>query len=285
MSYVVTGATGHLGRLVVESLLNRGVPAERIIATGRRTEKINDLATAGVQVRPVDLNDPSSARAGFDGASRLLLVSGPELGIRVEQHKNAIKAAEEAGVELIAYTSIAHAETTTMRLADDHKSTEAILHESGVPHVLLRNGWYLENYTAHLSDYLKHGVVLGSAGAGRVSAAARADYAEAAAVVLAGAGEAGKVYELGGDTPFSMAELAAEIAAHSGQPMRYEDLPVAEYAKVLAGAGIPEPVAEVLADADHGVARGELLVDNGELRRLINRPTTPMPDAVAAALA
>lgn len=284
MSIVVTGATGHLGRLVVAALLERGVPAADIVATGRATDKIADLAEGGVRVATTDFDDPASLRAAYAGADRVLLISGTDIGRRPEQHRNAIEAARDEGVRLLAYTSIANADVSRMTLAADHQATEAILRESGVPFALLRNGWYLENYTAQLPAVLSHGALFGSAGDGKISAAARADYAVAAAVVLTGDGHEGKVYELGGDQAFTLADLAQEIASASGQDVEYRDLPVEEYIRVLVQAGLPEGYAVVLADSDLGIARGELEVTSGDLSRLIGRPTTSPAQGVASAL-
>ncbi|MDQ1677927.1 MAG: hypothetical protein QOC93_3071 [Actinomycetota bacterium] len=284
MTIVVTGATGQLGRLVVESLLDRGVPAAEIVAAGRSTDKIADLADRGVRVRRIDFTDPATLAEAFAGADRVLLVSSSEVGRRAEQHRNAIDAAREAGVTLLAYTSIAQAETTTMLLAAEHQATETYLRESGVPFTLLRNGWYLENYTAQLPVAREHGAILGSAGEGRVSAATRADYAAAAAAVLTGEGHEGKAYELGGDHSFTLPELAAEITRQTGTEVAYRDLPVEEYTQVLVGAGLPEQAAAVFADSDRGIARGELLVESGDLSRLAGRPTTSLTDGLAAAL-
>lgn len=277
MTLVVTGATGHLGRLVVEALLDRNVPAEQIVAAGRDTAKIADLADRGVQVRRIDFDDPETLQRAFAGARRILLVSASDPGRRVQQHQNAIDAAKESGAELVVYTSIANADQASMLLAADHQATEKLLTGAGIPHTVLRNSWYLENYTAQLPSYLEHGAVLGSAGDGRVSAATRADYAAAAAAVLSTDGHDGKVYELGGDEAFTLPELAEQIG------VTYQDLPADQYTQALAGAGVPEPYAAILADSDLGIARGELLVTSGDLSRLIDRPTTTMRAAVQAA--
>jgi NAD(P)H dehydrogenase (quinone) len=283
MSIVVTGATGHLGRLAVESLLDRGVPAQDIIATGRRTEVLADLAERGVIVRRADFDDEISLREAFAGAEKLLLVSSSEVGQRARQHGNAISAAKAVGVQFIAYTGIAKADTSTLLLAAEHRATEQLLADAGIPHALLRNGWYIENYTGQLPVYLEHGIA-GAAGAGRVSAATRADFAEAAAAVLAGEGHQGAVYELGGE-PFTMTELAEVVSAATGQTVTYTDLPVEQYTQILVGAGLPEPVAAVFADGDRGVAAGELLVEGSDLEKLIGRAPTTLADAVAAAVA
>ena len=283
MSIVVTGATGHLGRLAVEALLERGVPAAEIVATGRRTEALTDLPDRGVVVRTADYDDAASLEAAFEGAERLLLVSGSEVGQRVRQHGNAVAAAQAAGVGFIAYTSIAHADTSTLLLAEEHRATEQLLAEAGVPHALLRNSWYLENYTGQLPVYLEHGIA-GAAGDGAVSAATRADYAVAAAAVVATGGHAGAVHELGG-VPFTMTELAEVVSAATGRTVAYTDLPVEQYQQVLVAAGLPAPAAAVFADGDRGVAAGELLVEGDDLARLLGRAPTSLADAVAAAVA
>lgn len=285
MSIVITGATGQLGRHVIEALLQRNVPAAEIVATGRSIEKLADFQARGVQVKPMDYSDPSSVAQALKGASKVLLISGSEVGKRVDQHRTVIEASKAEGVELVAYTSIANADTTGMKLAAEHQATEAILKDSGVPFAILRNSWYLENYTDQLPGTLAQGALAGSAGEGKVSAASRADYAEAAAAVLVADDQAGKVYELGGDHAFTLSELAQEISAAANKPVAYQDLPVEDYAGLLVGFGIPEHFADVLADSDLGIARGDLLVSGSDLRTLIGRPTTPMPVAVRSAVA
>lgn len=284
MSIVITGATGHLGNLVLEALLNRNVPAESIIAVGRSTEKLAGFAARGVQVKAMDYDDAASVAEALKGADKVLLISGSEVGKRLEQHRVVIEAAKAEGVELLAYTSIANAGTSQMKLAAEHLATEELLKESGLPVTILRNSWYIENYTAQIPTYLEYGVVTGSAGEGRVSAATRADYAEAAAAVLVADGQAGKTYELGSDQPFTLAELAAEVGAAAGKEISYQDLPTPEFAKLLEGAGVPAAFAEILADSDLGIARGDLLVDGNDLSTLLGRPTTTMDQAIRAAV-
>ncbi|MFL4910416.1 SDR family oxidoreductase [Streptomyces sp. MMS24-I2-30] len=284
MSIVVTGASGQLGRLTVEALLRRGVPASDIVATGRDTTRIEEFADRGVVVRRADFAAPDSLAAAFAGADRLLLVSTTTVDERVANHCRAIDAAAAAGVSLVAYTSMSHADTATTVLAATHRATEELLRQRGVPGVLLRNSWYLENYTGQLPLVLRNGAVVGSAGQGRISAATRADYAEAAAVVLTTEGHAGKVYELGGDEAFTLTGLAAAISAATGRQITYTDLPADELVRVLTGAGLPAELAEVLADADLGMSRDELLTTSGDLHRLLGRPATSLADAIADAL-
>ncbi|MGN9807778.1 SDR family oxidoreductase [Micromonospora sp. BQ11] len=282
MSIVVTGATGHLGRLIVASLLDRGVPAEQIVALGRDTSRLADLAARGVTVRQANYNDADSLRAAFSGAEKLMFVSGNELGQRIAQARTVVAAAREAGVGLVVYTSIPKADTSSLTLATEHRATEQEIAASGLPYVFLRNSWYFENYLPQIPTYLEHGVV-GAAGDGRISAAARADYAEAAAAVLATEGHAGKVYELGG-APFTMAELAGELSRQTGKDVTYTDLPVEKYVEVLVGVGMPEPMAAVLADGDRGAAAGELEVAGDDLERLIGRKPTTLAEAIRTAL-
>jgi NAD(P)H dehydrogenase (quinone) len=284
MSIVVTGATGHLGRLVVENLLERGVPAGRIVAGARTVDRIADLRDRGVVVRILDYDEPSTLPAALEGAEKVLLVSGSEVGRRVPQHTAVAEAAVAAGTRLLAYTSAPHAETTSMRLAEEHRETERAIRRTGVPFTFLRNGWYFENYTAQIPAYLEHGAVLGAAGQGRISGAARADFAQAAAAVLTDDGHENAVYELGGDVAFTLADLAGLVARHSGKPVAYRDLPTAGLAAALEQAGLPAPLAAVLADVDRAIAEGALEIRTGDLSRLIGRPTSSLEEAVAAAL-
>jgi len=280
---VVTGASGQLGRLVIQQLL-RTVPAAQIVAAVRSPSKAADLAAWGVQVREADYTKPATLAAAFAGAARLLLISSSEVGQRVAQHRAAIDAARAAGVKLVAYTSVLRADRSPLALAAEHRETESMLRASGLPFVLLRNGWYSENYTAGIAPALAHGVVLGAGGSGRIASAARADYAAAAAAVLTREGQAGRIYELAGDDAFTLAEFAAEIAKASGRAVVYRDLPEADYKAALVGAGLPEAFAALLAQSSAAGAQGALFDDGRQLSALIGRPTTPLAASVAAAL-
>ena len=281
---VITGASGQLGRLVIQSLLTK-VPASRIVAAVRNPEKASDLAALGVQIRRADYTDSAFLDAAFQGAEKVLLISSSEVGQRLAQHRNAIDAARRAGVSLLAYTSLLHADTSPLGLAGEHVATEAWLAQSGVPFVLLRNGWYTENYLASIPPALQHGAFIGNAGEGRIASAARADYAEAAAVVLTTPGQSGKVYELAGDEAYTLAEFSAELSRQSGKAIPYVDLPENDYKAALIGAGLPEPIAGLLADSDSGAAKGGLFDDTRQLGTLIGRPTTPLAVSMRAALA
>lgn len=283
MTTLVTGATGKFGRLVVEALLERGVPAGQIVAGGRNPAKLTELARLGVQARSMDYSDPTSLREAFIGVQKALLVSGTEPGPRVAHHLDVIDAAKDAGVQLLVYTSIAHADTSTMALADDHQATERALQNSGIPYALLRNGWYLENYTEKLQGYLRHGSVFGSASDGRLNGATRADLAQAAAAVLLADDQADAVYELGGEESFTLGDLAREVSTATGQKVVYQDLPEEDFSHLLIGAGVPAYFASILADTDRGIARGELLVEGNALASLIGRPATTLGEAVRVA--
>ncbi|MBB5914282.1 NAD(P)H dehydrogenase (quinone) [Nocardia transvalensis] len=282
MTVAVTGASGQLGRLVVEALLRR--EAGPVVAIVRDPSKVADLAERGVDVRQASYDDAEALDRALTGVDRVLLVSGNEFGARVDQHATVIRAAERAGVELLAYTSIPRATENSMILAQEHRGTEAVLAESAVPHAILRNGWYWENYASALAPAVDSGVLSGAAGEGRVAGAARADYAEAAAAVLTTDGHAGQVYELGGDQRLTYADLAQVLSEVSGKPVRYQDLPQAEYASALEKAGLPADYAQVLADADTGVRGGLLDVTSGDLQKLIGRASTPVTEVFSAAL-
>ncbi|MFE7187481.1 SDR family oxidoreductase [Streptomyces erythrochromogenes] len=284
MSIVVTAATGALGRLVVEELLER-VPADRVAVVVRNEEKAADLAARGIEVRVADYADPAALAGAFRPGDRVLLISGNEIGRRVAQHTAVIDAAKAAGVAQLAYTGILGGPEADFELASEHTATERAVLASGLPYTFLRNGWYHENYTRDLPAALGHGAVVGSAGEGRIASAARADYAAAAAVVLTGEGHLNAIYELSGDSAWSLAEYAAEVSAQSGKEIAYTEVPAGEHLKILTGAGVPEGFAAIIVDVDAAIARGRLAGTGGDLARLIGRPTTPVAEAIGAALA
>jgi NAD(P)H dehydrogenase (quinone) len=281
---VVTGATGQLGRLVIKALL-KTQPASDIVAAVRSPEKAADLAALGVQVRRADYNEPATLDTAFKGADKVLLISSSELGRRAVQHRAAINAAKRNGVQLIGYTSVLRADTSPLGLADEHRETEGALRASGVPFVLLRNGWYTENYLRSLAAALEHGAILGNADDGKIASAARADYAEAAALVMTRDAQAGRVYELAGDSAYTLTELAAEVTRQSGKKVEYQNLSEAEYKAALVGLGLPEVVAALLSDSDAAASKGALFDNAHQLSQLLSRPTTPLATVVGEALA
>lgn len=279
----VTGATGQLGRIVIDALLKK-VPAAEIVAAVRTPAKAADLAALGVIVRQANYGQPETLQAAFAGVDKLLLISGSEVGQREAQHKAVIDAAKAAGVSFIAYTSLLHADTSPLGLGVEHRATEALLKAAGIPFALLRNGWYTENYAASIPPALAHHAFIGAAGEGRIASAARQDYAEAAAEVITRDDQAGKVYELSGDDSYTLAQFAAEIAAQSGEKVDYVNLSQADFAAALKGAGLPEGLAEMLADSDAGAEKGGLFDDSRQLSKLIGRPTTSWQAVIRAAL-
>jgi NAD(P)H dehydrogenase (quinone) len=280
MTIGITGATGQLGRLVVQKLRTR-VPPSDIVALVRNPAKAGDL---GVAVRQMDYDRPESLVPALKGVDTLLLISASEIGKRLAQHHNVIEAAKQAGVKRIVYTSLLHADKSPLDLASEHLPTEKEIEASGIPYTILRNGWYTENYTGSIGGALAGGAFLGSAGKGKISSAARADFADAAVEAVVGAGHDGKTYELAGDTSWTLDDLAAEISRQAGKQIPYRDLPEAEYAKALAGFGLPAPIANAIAGWDTGASKGGLFDDRRQLSKLIGHPTTPMPETVREAL-
>lgn len=280
MTYGITGATGQLGRLVIAQLKSK-VPAGEIVALVRTPPKAADL---GVAAREADYAKPETLAQALPGIDVLLLISSSEIGQREAQHRAIIDAAKKAGVKRIVYTSILHADTSTLDLAAEHRATEAAIKASGIPYTFLRNGWYAENYAAGIGGAVAGGVLIGSAGDGKISAAARADYAAAAVIALTGVGHEGKVYELAGDEAFTLADLAAEISRQAGKTIPYKNLPVADYAAALASHGVPEGFAKLIAGWETPIAKGALFDDSRTLSKLIGRPTTPLAETVKATL-
>jgi NAD(P)H dehydrogenase (quinone) len=283
-SYAVTGATGALGRLAVDALLRRGIPERNVFALVRDPSRATELADLGVGVREADYDRPDTLRAALDGIERLLFVSGNEMGRRVDQHTAVISAADAADVGHIVYTSLVHADTSGNPLAPEHAATERALAESGLPHAVARNSFYLEVYTARLGEFVERGEILGAAGEGRVAGATRADFAEAAVSLLSGdiADQVG-VHELGGPG-FTMAELAEAVTEVTGTTVRYRDLAPDELVAALTGNGAPEATAEFVAALDSSIARGELDTPPDALTRLLGRAPTSLVDAVRAAV-
>lgn len=281
MKIGITGATGHLGRLVVEKLKEK-TASDNLIALVRDTQKAADL---GIESRLFDYNKPETLTDSLKGVNHLLLISGNEIGQRQTQHENVIKAAKSAGVEWIVYTSLLHADTSSLVLANEHLLTEEALKLSGIAFTILRNGWYTENYTASIPAALQNGALIGSAAQGKISSAARVDYAEAAAVVLTSLDQQNKIYELAGDEAYTLTDLAAEVSNQTGKVIPYKNLSESDYAAALIGAGLPGALATAIASFDTGAANGDLYNNEKQLSALIGRPTTPLASVVKEALA
>jgi NAD(P)H dehydrogenase (quinone) len=285
MAIVVTGATGHLGHLIVEALLRDGVAPSDIVAGGRNLAKLDDLAAQGVRVATIDYNDPQTLTDALAGADTLMLVSASEPGNRVAQHKAAIDAAVAAGVKRIVYTSAPHATTSHLILAPEHKATEELIAASGIPATILRNGWYTENYVRSVPQIVESGALVSSVGDGLVSSASRKDYADAAAVVLTTSGHEGKIYELSGDVAWTQAELAATIAEITGKNVVYTPVSTEQHAAILRSAGLDDGTIGFVTALDANTRDGLIGETSGDLSKLIGRPTTPLAEGLAAALA
>jgi len=279
MKIAITGATGQLGRIVVSKLKEK--VGNNIVALVRTTGKAADL---GVEVREADYEKRETLEAALKGVDTLLLISSSEIGKRAAQHQNVIDAAKKAGVKWIVYTSLLHADTTSLSIGEEHVATEAALQQSGIPFTILRNGWYTENYAGTIPGAIAGGAYLGSAGDGKVSAASRKDYAEAAVTVLTTENHQGKVYELAGDEAFTLTDLAAEISKQSGKNIPYKNLPADEYAAILTNFGLPAGLAAAIAGWDVSISKGDLFNASKQLSSLIGRSTTPVGEVVAEAV-
>lgn len=283
MTLVITGATGHLGRLVIEQLLSRGVQPSTIVAGGRNEEALEALAVLGVSTARIDYSDPATLDAAFAGADKVLLISGTEVGRRTVQHKAVIDAARKAGAALV-YTSAPQARTSNLVLAPEHKATEELLEQSGLNYTVLRNNWYTENYDDTVRQAAETGTLLTSTGSGKIASAPRRDYAEAAAAVLLSDNYADEVLELAGDEPWDFDELAATIAAVTGRDVTVNQVSSEEHITALKRFGLDEGTAGFVAALDANIADGLLEGSDGTLARLIGHPTTSLKAHVQALL-
>ena len=282
MSLIVTGASGHLGSLVVESLLERGVAPEQIVATGRRLDALAPFTARGVRTAELDYSRPETIDAVLSADDTVLLVSGSEVGQRAAQHQNVIDAAVRAGAARIVYTSAPHAATSELVLAPEHKATEEAILASGLPYTILRNNWYSENYADTIAQATATGFFIGSVGSGLVASASRKDYADAAAVALTSPDLAGSIFELSGDTAWDYTDLAAAISTVAGREVEYRDLSPEEQADALRGFGLDEGTIGFVVALDGNIRDGLLSETSGDLSRLIGRPTTPLVDGLRA---
>ncbi|MEB3753759.1 SDR family oxidoreductase [Acinetobacter sp. MD2(2019)] len=283
MKIGITGATGQLGQLVVAQL-QKTAPQLEIVALVRNTEKAKALFKESVEIRKFDYSEPASLAAALDGLSQILLISSSEIGQRIPQHTAVIQAAQNAKLNKIVYTSLLNADHSPLGLATEHKATEQLIKQSGLNYAILRNNWYSENHLANLAHVIEQGVLYGAAENGRISAASRQDYAEAAANVLTLAEENQKIYELAGSSSFTLAELAQMISTVAKTTVRYENLSAADYTAALISAGLPDFVADILVDADVQTAAGAMYSQAKDLEQLLGRKTTPILTLIEKAL-
>lgn len=280
MKIGVTGATGQLGTLVIEELKKR-ISHDEIVALVRSPEKASKM---GVETRKFDYSNRDGLTDALKGIDRLLLISSNEIGQRAKQHLNVIEAAWKNGVKWIVYTSLLHADSSSLSLAPEHYATEKTIIESGIEYTILRNGWYTENYTNTIRGAVEGGAYIGSASNGRISSAARADYAEAAAVVITAVNHKGKIYELAGDESYTLHDLAAVISKQTGKKIPYKNLAEGEYIEALKSFDVPGPLAEAIAGWDISASNDDLYDNSRQLSLLIGRPTTPLSETVSEAL-
>lgn len=280
MSIAVTGAAGQLGHIVIKNLKLKTSLAN-LLALVRNPEQTEVL---GVTAKAIDYSKPATLDSALSGVETLLLISSSEIGQRAAQHANVIAAAKKAGVKRIVYTSVLHADTSVLSLAEEHRATEADLKSSGLSYTILRNGWYTENYTGSVGAALANGAFFGSAGDGRISSATREDLADAAVAVLTTDGHVNATYELAGDTAWTLAELAAEISKQTGKDIPYRNLSESDYAAALEGAGLPKGLAAAFASYDVSASQGALYGSERTLSELIGRPTTSLAASVERAL-
>ncbi|MDF2389207.1 SDR family oxidoreductase [Nostoc ellipsosporum NOK] len=277
---LVTGASGKLGRAVVNHLLDTfNVPAERIIATTRTPANLGDLAARGVTVRQADFDDAASMAKAFKGADRLLVISTDELAIqgkRREQQVAAVTAASKAGVAHLLYTSLPNPEPgSAVLFAPDHYDTEQAIKASGVPYTIFRNGWYAENLFMSAPQILASGRWYSSAGEGRISYCARDDMAAAIAGGLASGASESKTYTLTGPQAYTTAEVAALITEVTGKPIEVVQLSDEALTEGIKAAGLPEPIARVLVSFDTAARAGDLGMVTDAVEKLSGRkPTT-----------
>ena len=280
MKIGVTGATGQLGTLVINELKKR-IPNDEIVALVRSPEKASNL---GVETRKFDYSNRDGLTESLKGIDRLLLISSNEIGQRAKQHLNVIEAAWKNGVKWIVYTSLLRADNSSLSLAAEHHTTEQAIIDSGIDYTILRNGWYTENYANTIKGAVDGGAYIGSASNGRISSASRADYAEAAAVVITNESHKGKIYELAGDDSYTLHDLAAEVSKQSGKKIPYKNLTEGEYIEALKSFNVPGPLAEAIAGWDVSASNDDLYDDSHQLSLIIGRPTTPLSESVREAL-
>jgi NAD(P)H dehydrogenase (quinone) len=280
MSIVVPATSGHLGRLIVTDLLARDVPAGDIVAGARKPETIADLADAGVRTTRIDYDDPASVEAAIAPGDTFVLISGAFTPDRTRQHTDAINAAARAGAGHLLYIGALRAAESSSALANSHAPTEVAVRDSGLPFTLLRNGWYTENYGRELPAVRESGVLVASVGDARVASATRLDFAQAVGAVLTTEGHVGKTYELSGDVAWTYADLAAAFSEVLGREVVYRPVSSAEHLEILTGAGVPEQFATLIVGVDAGIGEGAFAYQNGDLARLLGRPTTSLVDGL-----
>lgn len=284
MTLLVTAASGQLGRLVVDALLQRGVPASDIVAGVRTPSKADDLSARGVSVVEFDYARPETLAPVLTGVDRVLLISGTDAD-RVSGHRNVIAVARDAGVGRLVYTSAPRVDEIDYALGADHKATEEAIAASGLSATVLRHNWYTENYLDAVARAADTGEIVAAVGDARVASASRRDYAEAAALALITDDLAGQTLEVGGDVAWTYDELAQAATEVLGRPVTYTAVTIEQLTAGLEAAGLDAGTAAFVAGIDDAIARGALSQTDGTLSRLLGRPTTPLVDGLREGLA
>lgn len=285
---LVTGASGQLGRLVLDSLLASGKSPASIIATTRDTAKLADYAAKGVIVRLADFDDAASLDAAFAGADKVLIISTDALdqpGKRLAQHKAAVAAAKEAGAKHILYTSMPQPDDSLVTFAPDHLGTEEAIKATGIPYTILRDGWYAENLFMSLPHALETGSWYTSTGEGRIAHITRADTAAAIAGAVLKAGNESKTYTLTGTKSRTAEEIAAIVSAATGKPLKVVHVTDAQLAEGLKAAGLPEGFIPTIVSFDANTREGKIASVTSDAETLSGRKPTSFEDFVAASKA
>ncbi|ADN02716.1 SDR family oxidoreductase [Spirochaeta thermophila] len=275
----ITGAAGHLGRLVARFVLEQ-VPSRAVRLITRRPEALEGFQEKGVEVVKADFDRPETLEEAFRGVERLLVISTDAIGRRVTQHRHAAEAAKRAGVGLLVYTSSVNNDREFPRFMGEHRATEAILRELGIPHAILRNNLYAEFISGLVAQVGEDGVLELPADGGKVAWVAREDCARAAAVVLTGEGHEGKVYDITGPVPLGFEEVAGLLGEVLDRRVVYRSVEPAVFRERMAAAGAPGPLVDLMEDLYRGIASGTFDVVSDDVARLVGRPPLPAREVV-----
>jgi len=283
MSVIVTGASGHIGRLVTDQLLDR-IPPERLILVTRRPDALRAYGARGVDVRYADFDEPATLPDALAGGQRMLLVSTDAVGRRIRQHRAAIEAAAAAGVDHVVFTSLVNPvpRNPVGAVASEQGETEGILDGSGLAWTVLRFGSFAELQLPPAATAVQNGRLVTNNGDGRIGAVSRRDCAEAAAVTLTTDGHAGQTYNITGPEALSPTDLVELYGELSGRPVKVVDLDDRVLIWVLIGIGTPMPIAQAITAFGRAVRRGYFDVVDPAFERLTGRPPTTLRDVLIA---
>jgi NAD(P)H dehydrogenase (quinone) len=280
---LVTGASGHLGRRVIELLLEKGIAPASIIATTRSPEKLADFAAQGIDVRHADYDQPDTLAEAFKGADRLLLISTDVIDPRrLTQHLNGVKAAEAAGVKHVLYTSLTNPDPSTpVTLAPDHWGTENALRGSSMGWTFLRNNIYADGQVQALAQAIQFGGLYSAVGDGKIAYVTREDCAQAAAAALAAEFDGNRILNITGPAAVSQAELAQIASEFSGKTIPYVALPADVLKQNLTNVGLPPHIVNLIVSFDEAGAQGKLDLVSSDFELLTGRKPTSVAEFLA----